>query len=167
MEQEQKICMVTVTPQVRPKRKLIYLQSRTATDYLSYCREMGCEWNGLLDSIPEKYDTAVLLELPEFLVEEGFCKTAAGVEVPLDYDKPLQEHYKVAELEEVILLYFQTEPFEREEDFGIALRQAYAALSRFDFAGNGYEVVSDLAPSFNFGAETSKGAKIAVPVRRI
>lgn len=167
MNQEQNTCMVMVTAQERPKRKLIYLQSKNARDYLSYCQEMGCEWEGLLNSIPEKYDTAALLELPEFLLEEGFSKTAAGVEVPLDYDKPVPEHYKVAELPETTLLYFQTEPYEREEDFGIALKKAYAALGRYDFQKYGYELANDAAPGFNFGAESDTGAKIAVPVRKL
>ena len=33
----------TVTPVHRPQRKLIYLTSKAATDYLSYCGEVGCE----------------------------------------------------------------------------------------------------------------------------
>ncbi len=165
MKQEQAICMVMVIPKARPKRKLIYLQSRNATGYLSYCQEVGCEWEGLLNSIPEKYDAAALIELPEFLQEEGFSKIAAGVEVPLDYDKPIPENYKVTELSEVTLLYFQTTSYEKEEDFGIAIGNAYAALEKFDFRKYGYEVAYESAPSFNFGADTENGARIAVPVR--
>ena len=90
----------TVTPVNRPKRKLIYLPSKSATDYFSYCEEVGCDWEGLLNSIPEKFDTASLIDLPDFLVDEDISKVAAGVEVPIDYDKPLPGGYKIAELEE-------------------------------------------------------------------
>ena len=93
------ICMVT--PVNRPKRKLIYLTSHSATDYLSYCEEIGCDWEGLLNSIPEKFDTAALIDLPDFLHENGTSKIASGVEVPLDYEKPLPDGYKIAELQSV------------------------------------------------------------------
>ena len=78
----------TVIPVERPKRKLIYLPSKSATGYLSYCEEVGCDWEGLQNSIPEKFDTAAILELPEFLQEYGYSNIASGVEVPLDYSKP-------------------------------------------------------------------------------
>ena len=91
-------CMITVKE--REKRKLIYLPSHHAQDYFSYCEEVGCEWEGLLNSIPEKFEPAALIELPDKLVENGFSKIAAGVEVPLDYDKELPETYKTVELPE-------------------------------------------------------------------
>ena len=43
-----------ITAKERNKRKLIYLPSKNAQDYFSYCEEVGCEWEGLLNSIPEK-----------------------------------------------------------------------------------------------------------------
>ena len=59
MKNELNLCMITA--QKRSKRKLIYLPCKNATDYLSYCQEIGCEWEGLLNSIPEKLDTAALI----------------------------------------------------------------------------------------------------------
>ncbi len=96
----------TVIPVNRPKRKLIYLPSKCADGYLSYCEEVGCDWEGLQNSIPEKFDSAAILELPDFLHEEGYSNIASGVEVPLDYSKPLPDGYKTAELSECIMLYF-------------------------------------------------------------
>ena len=64
----------TVTSVNRPKRQLIYLISKSATDYFSYCEEVGCEWEGLLNSIHEKFDTAALINLPDFLQEKGISK---------------------------------------------------------------------------------------------
>ena len=54
---EPKSTIITVTPIARPKRKLIVLRSKQAEDYLSFCNEMGCDWAGLFNSIPEKIDT--------------------------------------------------------------------------------------------------------------
>ena len=161
MNNEQSLCMIT--PVKREKRKLIFLPSRNAQDYFSYCEEAGCEWEGLLNSIPEKLEPAALMELPDFLVESGFSKTAAGIEVPLDYDKPLPEQYKIAELEECTMLYFQGEPYENEEDFCTAIEKVYTAVEKYNASAFGYRLAYDVAPSFNFGADTSTGAKIAVP----
>ncbi len=155
------LCTVTVCE--RPKRKLVYLPSRTAADYMSFCEEAGCDWEGLLNSIPEKFDTAALLELPDFLAEEGFSRIAAGVEVPVDYDKVLPENYRMAELPACIMLYFQGEPYERDGDFGKEIRKVYGAVERYRPERYGLRYAYGSAPSFNFGADTSTGAKVAVP----
>ncbi len=155
----------TVTPVNRPKRKLIYLTSRSATDYLSYCEEVGCDWEGLLNSIPEKFDTAALIDLPDFLHENGISKIASGVEVPLDYEKPLPDGYKIAELPECIMLYFQSEPYENPDDFGKYIGQVFKAIEHYDFERYGYVLANNVAPSFNMGADTRTGARIAIPVK--
>lgn len=156
------LCMVM--EKERPKRKLIFLPSKKATDYLSFCEEVGCEWEGLLNSIPEKFDSAASVELPSFLVKEGYSKLAAGVEVPLDYDKPVPEGYQVVELEPCIMLYFQTESYENPADFGRAIGSAYAALEKYKPENFGNAFAYEKAPCFNFGADPATGGRIAVPV---
>lgn len=165
MDKDLKFCTVTVRE--REKRKLIYLPSRHAKDYFSYCEEAGCEWEGFLNSIPEKLDTAALIELPDGLAEGGFSKIAAGVEVPLSYDKELPEEYRIAELEECAMLYFQSEPYEKEEDFGVAIESVYKAVGRYKPEPYGFAFAYDIAPSFNFGADAGIGARLAVPARHI
>ena len=165
MSKDLSLCMITAKE--RPARKLIYLPSRSAEDYFSYCEEIGCEWEGVLNSIGEKFDTAALMELPEFLVEEGFSKMAAGIEVPLEFDKPLPNEYRTAELEPCVMLYFQTEPYEDEEDFCKAIESAYAAIERYNPEAYGYKMAFDKAPSFNFGADAGTGAKLSVPAVKI
>lgn len=54
---------------------------------MTYCGEMGCDWEGLLNSIPEKLDLAALLTLPRPLIRPGTSGCAAGVEVPADYSQ--------------------------------------------------------------------------------
>lgn len=165
MDKNVNVCMVT--PKDRPKRKLIYLPSQKAEEYLSYCEEMGCEWEGLLNSINERFDTAALIELPDFLVKPGFSKIAAGVEVPLDCQCSLPEGYESAELAECTMLYFQSEPYENEEDFCQAIEDTYGAIEKYQPQRYGYDFAYDLAPSFNFGAEAATGAKIAVPAKKL
>ncbi len=162
MNQELNLCMVTAKE--RKRRKLIYLPSRYARDYFSYCEEAGCEWEGFLSSIVEKMEPA-LLELPDSLVTPGFSKTAAGIEVPLDYEKELPQPYQIAELPECIMLYFQGEPYEREEDFCQAINSVSMAIKKYNPALYGYRFAYDAAPSFNFGANAATGARFAVPAQ--
>lgn len=161
MSYDLNFCMITAKE--RKKRKLIYLPSHSAKDYFSYCEEMGCEWEGLLNSISEKFEPAALIELPDKLVETGCSKIASGIEVPYNYNKELPKQYKVAELPECIMLYFQSEPYENEEDFCEAIESTYIAIGKYNPALYGYKFAYDIAPTFNFGADTSTGARLAVP----
>ena len=164
-EKRMETTVCTVTPVSRPKRKLIYLKATSATDYLTYCNEVGCEWEGLLNSICEKFDTAALIELPDFLQKEGESKIAAGVEVPLDYEKPVPDEYRIVELAECTMLYFQSEPYDNPDDFGQYIGQVFKTVENYDLARNGYQSASDVAPVFNFGATPLLGARIAIPVK--
>ena len=157
----------TVTPVNRPKRKLIYLTSKSATDYLSYCEEVGCDWEGLLNSIHEKFDTAALINLPDFLQDQGIGTIAAGVEVPIEYDKPLPEGYRVAELPECVMLFFQSEAYDNPDDFGKYIAQVFKAIEHYDFERYGYKYASSIAPTLNLGAEPETGARVAIPVECI
>lgn len=159
--------LCTVTPQQRPARKLIYQPAQHAVDYLSYCEEKGCEWEGLLNSIPEKFDTAALLELPPQLVPQGACAIAAGVEVPADYAAPLPAGYETALLEPCVMLYFQGAPYEQEEAFCEAIEGVYQAVNAYDAARYGYRFARQLAPLFNFGADSKTGARLAVPAETV
>ena len=161
------IAVCTVTPVAKTERKLIFQPSRKAKDYFTYCEEMGCEWEGLLNSIPEKLDTAALIELPDGLREEGFSAIASGIEVPLNFDKPLPEGYKTAILDNCTMLYFQSEPYEKDEDFCIAIDSTYRAIRQYDPSSFGYQYDYSSAPTFNYGADSSAGARIAVPVKKV
>ncbi|HBR32766.1 MAG TPA: AraC family transcriptional regulator, partial [Clostridiales bacterium] len=83
---------VMVTTVERPARKLIFLR-HNATDYFSACEEVGCDWEGFYNSIPEKFDTAAGGLLPRFLIQPSTNGQAFFVEVPMDYDKPIPDKY--------------------------------------------------------------------------
>lgn len=166
MENKSAICTVTCVS--RPERKLIVLRSKNGKDYWSFCEEMGCEWEGMLNSIPEKFDTAAFVELPEGMIKKGTSFAAAGVEVPAGYDvSKVPEGYDVIDLKPCHILYFQTEPFEKEEDFGEAITAVFQALERYKPENYGYAFDPEIAPRFNFGAGAAIGAKLAVPVKKI
>lgn len=164
MDKNTMIC--TVMPVERPKRKLIILRSKNAHGYWEFCEEKGCEWEGILNSIPEKMDFAAILELPAVLVKEGTSKTAAGIEVPMEYDKELPEGYEIVELEAGTMLYFKSEQFGDEKDFGSAIECVMKSHERYNPKEFGYEYDCENAPVFNFGASLEMGAKIAFPVKK-
>lgn len=158
---------VTVTPVNRPARKLILLRSKNAADYLSYCSEMGCGWEGLLNSIPERLENAALLTLPARLIRVGSSSCAAGVEVPETYSKPIPDGYETVELPPCSMLYFQGMAFDDEDDFCQAISIVMEAVESYRPEIYGYAFDHDAAPRFNFGASAKTGARIAVPAKRI
>jgi AraC-type DNA-binding domain-containing proteins len=165
MSDETFLCTITIIE--RPKRKIILLQSSEGRDYWSFCDEMGCAWEGLLNSIPEKYDTAAILELPEHFVKKGKSRIAAGVEVPYDYSAKIPDGYDTIELDPVSMLYFQSEPLKKDNDFGMAIDSVMRSINKYDVNKYGFEYDFNSAPKFNFGASTEMGAKMALPVRKI
>jgi len=155
---------VTVTAVERPARKLILLRSARATEYLSYCEEIGCEWEGLLNSIPEKFDTAALLTLPGNLITPGTGNTAAGVEVPQGYAKPLPAGYGMIDLPACTLLYFQGVPYSDEDAYCEAIDIVEEAVDAYDPTRYGWAFADALAPRLHFGASAETGARMARPV---
>ena len=70
MPKEKVSTTVTVSVIERPARKLIFIRTGSS-DYFAACEEVGCDWEGFYNSIPEKFDTAAGGRLPKFLVKPG------------------------------------------------------------------------------------------------
>ncbi|MCL2004230.1 MAG: AraC family transcriptional regulator [Oscillospiraceae bacterium] len=158
---------VTVTAVERPARKLILLRSVKATEYFSYCEEMGCDWEGLFNSIPEKFAPAALLTLPPNLMTPGTGSIASGTEVPLDYQKPVPDGYDVIELPPCTMLYFQGASYEDENDFCTAIGTLWEVMDAYDPTLYGWRYAPELAPYFNFGADAKTGARMARSVEKM
>lgn len=165
MENKKVSATVTVTAVERPARKLILLRSKNAADYFTFCDEMGCDWEGLMNSVPERFDNAALITLPGGLVRGGTSATAVGIEVPAGYSKPVPGNYEIIDLPPCTMLYFQGMPFASDEDFCEAIDIVMEAVASYKLETYGYASADDAAPRFNFGASASTGAKMAIPVR--
>lgn len=157
---------VTVTVVERPARKLIFLRVPTATDYFAACEEVGCDWEGFYNSIPEKFDTAAGGRLPTSLIRQGTSGHAFYVEVPLDYSKALPDGYEIAELPPCTYLQFSGMPFDDGNDFPTAIGIVNEAIEMYPFERFGWKR-SDIAPYLGMGAEAETGARAAVPVERL
>jgi hypothetical protein len=65
------------------------------------------------------------------------------------------------------MMYFQSEPFENEDEFGKAIDNVFRAIKSYNPKQYGFEYALELAPKYNYGASKKMGAKQAIPVRRI
>jgi AraC-like DNA-binding protein len=167
MKNEKVSRTVTVTAIERPSRRLALLRAAKTKggDYFTYCEEMGCEWEGVLNSIPEKLAPAALLTLPQNLITPGATDTAAGVEVPADYAKPVPNGYDIIDLPPCTMLFFCGATYEDENDFNIAIEIVFDAVENYNPEPYGWQAAPELAPCFNFGADEKLGAIIAIPVK--
>jgi hypothetical protein len=167
MQNEKVSRTVTVTAVERPVRKLILLRAKETKDgdYFAYCEEMGCEWEGLLNSISEKFAPAALLTLPQNLVTPSTSDTAAGVEVSVDFNKPIPDGYDLIDLPPCTMLFFNGAAYDVEDDFCIAIGIVGEAVENYNPEPYGWQTAPELAPHSNFGASGALGARMAIPVK--
>ena len=161
---------MTVTAVERPIRKLILKRTRKATaadGHFVVCEELGCDWIGQMNSIPERLHNAAGLRLAPNLITPGTTDAAVGTEVPIDYNKPILEGFEVIELPPCTMLYFQGALFEDQNDFSEAIGILWELMDAYDPKLYGWEYAPELAPYCNFGAESDTGAMMARPVRKI
>lgn len=121
----------------KPERKVFVKRGVTATEYWSYCNEVGCDVWGTLTSVKSISGEPVCLWLPKKLIEDGTSEYVQGVEVACDYDGKIPDCFDVITLPAASYLMFQGEPF-AEEDFGAAIEELQAAIKKYDPSVIGY-----------------------------
>ncbi len=122
----------------KPKRKVIIKRGTTATEYWTYCNEVGCDVWGILTSIKSISGEPVCLWLPKQFIKEGTSEYVQGVEVPIDYKGKVPDGFDVIKLPAAAYLMFQGEPFS-EEEFGAAIEQVQNAIKNYDPSIIGYK----------------------------
>ena len=95
----------------KPARKVILKRGIRATEYWSYCEEVGCDVWGLLTSIKSISGEPVCLFLPEKLRNPAANEYVQGVEVEPDYAGEIPEGFEVIDLPASTYLLFRGEPF--------------------------------------------------------
>ncbi|MCM1195006.1 MAG: AraC family transcriptional regulator [Firmicutes bacterium] len=126
----------------KPKRKAIIKRGKTATEYWTYCNEVGCDVWGILTSIKSISGESVCLWLPQKYIKQGTSEYVQGVEVPCDYNDVVPDGFDVITLPAAKYLMFQGEPF-AEENFGAAIEEVQAAIKKYDPSVIGYKWDSD------------------------
>ncbi|MDD6061708.1 MAG: helix-turn-helix domain-containing protein [Oscillospiraceae bacterium] len=115
----------------KPKRKVILKRGKTATEYWSYCEEVGCDVWGVLVSMKSLCGEPVCLWLPKKYILPGTSEYVQGVEVPADYCGEIPDGFDSIELPAAKYLMFQGEPF-KEEAYEQAITDIWEAEKKYD-----------------------------------
>nr|MCR5426381.1 AraC family transcriptional regulator [Lachnospiraceae bacterium] len=148
----------------KPARKVILKRGVKATEYWSYCEEVGCDVWGLLKSIKSISGEPVCLWLPEHLRKPVANEYVQGVEVEQDYAGEIPDGFEVIELPTSTYLLFRGEPFE-EENYVSAITEIWDAEEKYNPAFIGYEW-DDRNPRIQLEPIGERGYIELVPVRK-
>lgn len=121
----------------KPARKVLIKRGIKATDYWSYCEEVGCDVWGVLTSMKSLCGEPVCLWLPKEFIKPGTSEYVQGVEVDMDYKGIIPDEFDVIELPAAKYLMFQGEPF-KEEDYEQAIKEIWEAEKKYDPSVIGY-----------------------------
>lgn len=121
----------------KPARKVMIKRGVRASDYFTYCEEVGCDVWGLLQSIKSISGEPVCLWLPSLYRTPGTSVYVQGVELTADYDGVVPEGFDVIELPAAKYLMFQGEPF-AEEDYCQAIEEVWSSIKKYDPSVIGY-----------------------------
>ncbi len=122
----------------KPERKVILKRGKTATEYWTYCNEVGCDVWGTLSSIKSLSGEPVCLWPPDKYIKAGTSRYVQGVEVSADYKSAIPDGFDVITLPAATYLMFQGESF-AEEDFGTAIQEVQEAIKKYDPSTIGYK----------------------------
>ena len=147
----------------KPKRKVIIKRGKTATEYMKYCEEVGCDIWGLLVSMKSLCGEPVCLWLPEAYIKPGTSQYVQGVEVADDYTGEIPDGFDVIELPKAQYLMFQGEPFQ-EEDYQQAIAEIWGAEKNYDPSLIGYQW-DDANPRIQLEPIGTRGYIELVPIR--
>ena len=149
----------------RPARKALLKRGITAPGYFEYCDEVGCDVWGVLTSVKEALYEPIGMWLPVNM-RKGGSEYVQGVELPLDYSKPVPEGYELTEFPPCKMIVFQGPPF-KDDDFEEAIGELWEFVKAFDPKLYGYEWAENDAPRFQLAPMGYRGYIEAKPVRAI
>ena len=147
----------------KPARKVIIKRGVKATEYFSYCEEVGCDVWGLLTSIKSISGEPVCLWLPKELRKPVTNEYVQGVEVEADYNGIIPEGFEIIDLPAAKYLLFRGEPFD-QEDYVSAITEIWDAEKKYNPEFIGYEW-DDTNPRIQLEPRGERGYIELVPVR--
>ena len=148
----------------RPGRKLILKRGIKATDYFSYCEEVGCEVWDTLTGIKQALYEPIGMWLPENLQKPGTSLYAQGVEVPLDYDGSIPEGYEIIDLLPCKMMIFQGQPYD-DAVFEEAIGSLWEAVKNYKPEIYGFKWADEDGPRIQLEPQGYRGYIEGRPVR--
>ncbi|KAF0225787.1 MAG: transcriptional regulator AraC family [Erysipelotrichaceae bacterium] len=150
----------------RPTRKAIVCRGKKAEDYFEYCEEVSGDVWGILSSVKEALNEPMGMWLPPLLIKPGTSLYVQGVEVPLDYDKPLPEGFEMMDLEPCLYLFFQGEPY-NDDDYQEAISQIWDAIDAYQPETFGFKFDPTKGPRIQLEPRGERGYIEAKPVIKL
>ena len=147
----------------KPARKVIIKRGIKATEYFSYCEEVGCDVWGLLTSIRSISGEPVCLWLPKELRNPVTNEYVQGVEVEIDYNGIVPEGFEVIDLPAAKYLLFRGEPFD-QENYVSAITEIWDAEKKYNPEFIGFEW-DDSNPRIQLEPRGERGYIELVPVK--
>ena len=148
----------------KPARKVIIKRGIKATEYFSYCEEVGCDVWGLLKSIKSISGEPVCLWLPKELRKPMTNEYVQGVEVEVDYAGPVPEGFEIIDLPSATYLLFRGEPFD-DENYVAAINEIWDAEEKYNPEFIGFEW-DDKNPRIQLEPIGKRGYLELVPVKK-
>lgn len=156
--QMEKVQSVFIQVIHKPERKIIVRRGVKATDYFSYCEEVGCDVWGLLMSMDS------LCGEPVCLWKQGQYYMQ-GVERDVNDASPIPEGLEAVMLPEGDYLMFQGEPF-AEENYREAIAALMEGMQRYNPSILGYQW-DDARPDIQLEPRGERGYIHLRPVKRV
>lgn len=150
----------------RPARKVLLKRGIKANEYFAYCEEVGCDVWGVLTSVKEALYEPIGMWLPKHLIKEGTSEYVQGVELPLDYSKPIPDGFEVVELPPCKMMVFQGQPYP-DENFESSIGELWEVMKNYDPTLYGFEWADEEAPRFQLAPMGYRGYIEARPVKQI
>lgn len=150
----------------RPERKVLLKRGIKASDYFTYCEEVGCDIWPMLCSVKEALYEPIGMWLPKHLIKEGTSQYVQGVELPLDYSNKIPEGYEIIELPPCKMMVFQGEPYE-DENFMSEISDVWDTIDKFNPSIYGFEWAPQAAPRFQLAPMGYRGYIEARPVKSV
>lgn len=121
----------------RPIRKAIIKRAKTATEYFTYCEEVGCDVWGMLTSVKEALNEPMGIWLPKSLIKPNTSLYVQGVEVPENYQGIVPEGFDIIDLPACELVIFQGEPYD-DQDFRSQIGFVMESIEKYNPAVYGF-----------------------------
>lgn len=166
MKKKEEKAFVFVQIVDRPARKVLLKRGTAAKEYFQYCEEVGCDVWGVLQSVKEALYEPIGMWLPAKMILPGTSEYVQGVELPVDYRKPIPEGYEIVDMEPCQMMVFQGQPYD-DADFGAEVMAIMDEIDKFDPSVYGYQWADDEAPRFQLAPMGYRGYIEARPVKSI
>ncbi len=165
MRENQNLKPVFVQVIERPARKVLLKRGIKAPGYFEYCEEVGCDIWGVLSSVKEALYEPIGMWLPPSLRKDG-SEYVKGVELPLDYSKPVPEGFELTEFPPCRMMVFQG-PAYNDDDFEEAIGILWEFIKAFDPKLYGYDWADNDGPRFQLAPMGYRGYIEAKPIKPI